>query len=244
MYFTCCISIICFISNTYLGVFAANPRIARRPHVLFLVMQGAQMYARTTPPASSRTIMAKIVHAAELGMMRLGTSLFIAGNSATSSVVRSHLLALAIRDLRRRDAFSQDFLDVRLDKPFSKQCASKCPIISPRVSFLCQFIATSSGHRDIELRRKVWDRDASKFYLSPNARSWSVTWFLSWGRYFTKFKQFSRCTPASSFLWRISIFAFLRWWLLIFFPIELDNHCGKFCSIILKDIFWQCNFSW
>lgn len=101
-------------------------------------MQGAQMYARTMPPPKIRTIIAKVVHVAELGMTRLGTSLFIAGNSATSSVVRSHLLALAIRDLRRRDAFSQDFLDVRLDKPFSKQF-SKCPIISPRVSFLSQF---------------------------------------------------------------------------------------------------------
>ncbi|KAL6429546.1 hypothetical protein ACFW04_007475 [Cataglyphis niger] len=96
------------------------------------------MYARTMTPPRIRTIIAKVVHAVEFGMTRLGINLFIAGNSATSLVVRPHLLALAIKDLRRRDAFSQDFLDVRLDKPFSKQF-SKCPIISPRLSFLSQF---------------------------------------------------------------------------------------------------------
>ncbi|EFN67855.1 hypothetical protein EAG_07353 [Camponotus floridanus] len=74
------------------------------------------------PPPKTRTIIAKVVHVADLGMTRfLAINLFIADNSVTSSVVRPHLLALAIRDLRRRDAFSQDFLDVRLDKPFSKQ---------------------------------------------------------------------------------------------------------------------------
>lgn len=115
-------------------ILRVNP--AGQSHVLFLVMQGAQMYARTMPPPKTRTIIAKVVHVADLGMTRfLAINLFIADNSATSSVVRPHLLALAIRDLRRRDAFSQDFLDVRLDKPFSKQF-SKCPIILPRVSFL------------------------------------------------------------------------------------------------------------
>lgn len=92
------------------------------------------MYARTMPPPRMSTIIAKVVHTVEVEVTRVGTSLFIVGNSATSSVVRPHLLALAIKDLRRRDAFSQDFFDVRLDKP-SKQF-SKCPIISRRVSFL------------------------------------------------------------------------------------------------------------
>ncbi|KYN12471.1 PREDICTED: uncharacterized protein LOC108767201 [Trachymyrmex cornetzi] len=95
------------------------------------------MYARIIPPPKTRAIIAKVVHGVELEVTRVGTSFFIAGNSATSSVVKPHLLALAIRDLRRRDAFSQDFFDVRLDKP-SKQFP-KCPIISRRFSFLSQF---------------------------------------------------------------------------------------------------------
>lgn len=85
------------------------------------------MYTRTILPPKIRAIIAKVVHMAELEVTRVGTSFFIAGNSVTSSVVKPHLLALAIRDLRRRDAFSQDLFDVRLDKP-SKQF-SKCPII-------------------------------------------------------------------------------------------------------------------
>lgn len=101
---------------------------------LFLVIQGAQMYARTIPPPKIKAIITKVVQVAEFEVIRVGTSFFIAGNSATSSVVKPHLLALAINDLRRRDAFSQDLFDVRLDK-LSKQFP-KCPIISPRVSFL------------------------------------------------------------------------------------------------------------
>lgn len=104
-----------------------------QPHVPLLLTQGAQMSASTIPPPTIRAIIARIVHVAVAGTTRLGTSLFIAGSSATSSVVRPHLPALAISDFRRRDAFSQDLLDVRLDKP-SKQF-SKCPIISRRGSF-------------------------------------------------------------------------------------------------------------
>ncbi|XP_012059875.1 PREDICTED: uncharacterized protein LOC105623084 [Atta cephalotes] len=95
------------------------------------------MYAKIIPLPKTRAIIAKVVHGVEFEVTRVGTSFFIAGNSATSSVVKPHLLALAIRDLRRRDAFSQDFFDVRLDKP-SKQFP-KCPIISRGFSFLSQF---------------------------------------------------------------------------------------------------------
>ncbi|XP_028050189.1 uncharacterized protein LOC114255491 [Monomorium pharaonis] len=94
------------------------------------------MYARTILPPKARAIIARVVHVVELEVTRFGTSLFIVGNSTTSSVDRPHLLALAISDLRRRDAFSQDLFDVRLDKP-SKQFP-KCPIIPRRVSFLNQ----------------------------------------------------------------------------------------------------------
>lgn len=123
---------------------------------LFLVMQGAQIYARTIPPPKTKAIIAKVVHVAEFVVTRVGTSLFIAGNSTTSSVVKPHLLALAISDLRRRDAFSQDLFDVRLDKP-SKQFP-KCPIISRRVSFLSQSkrcgVNPSSKHR-LKLSQKI-----------------------------------------------------------------------------------------
>lgn len=105
------------------------------------------MNARTTPPARSIAIIAKVVHD-EVEVTRVGINLFVAGSSTTSLVVRPHLLALAIKDLRRRDAFSQDLFDVRLDKP-SKQF-SKCPIISRRVSF-------SSQSRRCSDRRKVAD---------------------------------------------------------------------------------------
>ncbi|TGZ49984.1 Uncharacterized protein DBV15_11608 [Temnothorax longispinosus] len=111
-------------------------RFASTSSYLFLVIQGAQMYARTIPLPKIKAIIAKVVHVAEPEVIRVGTSFFIAGNSATSLVVKPHLLALAISDLRRRDAFSQDLFDVRLDKP-SKQFP-KCPIISRRVSFLSQ----------------------------------------------------------------------------------------------------------
>jgi len=91
------------------------------------------MYNRSTMPAPRiRAIAAKVV--AEVRVARPGSSLFVAGNSTTSSAVRPHLFALAIRERRRRDAFSQDFLDVRLDPRASKQLP-RCPIISRRVSF-------------------------------------------------------------------------------------------------------------
>lgn len=114
------------------------------------------MYARTIPPPKIRAIIAKVVHRAELERTRVGTSLFIAGSSATSSVVKPHLLALAIRDLRRRDAFSQDLFDVRLDKP-SKQFP-KCPIISRRVSFLCQSKCCDEFRTSIETAEKFQNR--------------------------------------------------------------------------------------
>ncbi|EFN88207.1 hypothetical protein EAI_04655 [Harpegnathos saltator] len=80
------------------------------------------------PPARSSEIIAKVVHMVEVEVTRGGTNFFVADSSATSSVVRPHLLALVIKDLKRRDAFSQDFFDVRLDKPFKQ--FSKCLIIS------------------------------------------------------------------------------------------------------------------
>lgn len=129
-------SVVCFQQWSSNESLTPSGHPPHQPHVLFFVMQGAQMYARIIPPPKTRAIIAKVVHVAELEVTRVGTSLFIAGNSATSSVAKPHLLALAIRDLRRRDAFSQDLLDVRFDKP-SKQFP-KCPIISRRVSFLSQ----------------------------------------------------------------------------------------------------------
>ncbi|XP_018405457.1 PREDICTED: uncharacterized protein LOC108781847 [Cyphomyrmex costatus] len=110
------------------------------------------MYVRIIPPPKTRAIIAKVVHMFELEVTRVGTSFFIVGNSATSSVVKPHLLVLAIRDLKRRDAFSQDFFDVRLDKP-SKQF-SKCPIIPRRVSFLSQFKLSNKFQSSTEIVEK------------------------------------------------------------------------------------------
>ncbi|RLU19634.1 hypothetical protein DMN91_008191 [Ooceraea biroi] len=136
-------------------------------------MQGAQMYSRTMmPPPRIRAIIVKVVHVAEV---EVGTSLFVAGSSTTSSVVRPHLFALAIRDLRRRDAFSQDFLDVRLDPKPSKQPFPRCPIISRRVSFSSQSNCVDDEFRetaasvnpatssDSSTRRDVVSRSAPHF---------------------------------------------------------------------------------
>jgi len=126
-------------------------RSTSRPHVV-LEMQGAQMYNRSTMPAPRiRAIAAKVVHVAEVEVARPGNSLFVAGNSTTSSAVRPHLFALAIRERRRREAFSQDFLDVRLDLRASKLKLPRCPIISRRVSFSArssrEFRASSGSGR-------------------------------------------------------------------------------------------------
>lgn len=151
-------------------------RFASASSYLFLVIHGAQMYAKTIPPPKIKAIIAKVVHVADLGVIRVGTSRFIAGSSATSSVVKPHLLALAISDLRRRDAFSQDLFDVRLDKP-SKQFP-KCPIISRRVSFLSQFKRCGKFRTSTEIvaenPRIVDKTDVRVLFLSPNAISWSA----------------------------------------------------------------------
>ncbi|XP_014614508.1 PREDICTED: uncharacterized protein LOC106792552 [Polistes canadensis] len=78
--------------------------------VLLLAMQGAQRKASTRLPPRIRTIIKRVVLVVDI--IRPGRSLFIAGNSATSSVVRPNLLAFAIKYLSFRDAFSQDILDV------------------------------------------------------------------------------------------------------------------------------------
>lgn len=146
---------------------------------LFLVIQGAQMYARTIPPPKIKAIIAKVVHVVGLEVIRVGTSLFIAGSSATSSVVKPHLLALEISDLRRRDAFSQDLFDVRLDKP-SKQFP-KCPIISRRVSFLSQSkrcgkfrTSTEIVSEDLGIEEWAHKTDVRVLSISPNAISRSA----------------------------------------------------------------------
>jgi len=122
-----------------------NPKSGRstsRPHVV-LEMQGAQMYSRSTMPAPRiRAIVAKVVHVAEVEVARAGSSLFVAGSSTTSSAVKPHLFALAMRERRRRDAFSQDFLDVRLPAPRASKQLPRCPIIS-RISRCVSFSARS-----------------------------------------------------------------------------------------------------
>ncbi|XP_017765345.1 PREDICTED: uncharacterized protein LOC108554545 [Eufriesea mexicana] len=81
------------------------------PHVLLLVTQGAQKKISSTPPPRIKAIIAKIVHAVEAEVTRVDSSLLAAGRSTTSSVFKPNLLALLSKNLRRRDAFSQDILD-------------------------------------------------------------------------------------------------------------------------------------
>lgn len=78
--------------------------------------------------------MAKIVHVLEAEVIRVDNSLLLAGSSTTSSGFKPNLLALLSKNLRRRDAFSQDILDVRLKGAFAK---------SPNYLAISLFIITS-----------------------------------------------------------------------------------------------------
>ncbi|XP_033351486.1 uncharacterized protein LOC117234423, partial [Bombus vosnesenskii] len=82
------------------------------PHVLLLVTQGAQKKINIVPPPRIKAIMAKIVHTVEAAVTRADNSLLAAGKPTTSSVLKPNLLVLLSKNLRRRDAFSQDILDV------------------------------------------------------------------------------------------------------------------------------------
>ncbi|XP_043589773.1 uncharacterized protein LOC122570895 [Bombus pyrosoma] len=77
-----------------------------------LVTQGAQKKINIVPPPRIKAIMAKIVHTVEAAVTRADNSLLAAGKPTTSSVLKPNLLVLLSKNLRRRDAFSQDILDV------------------------------------------------------------------------------------------------------------------------------------
>lgn len=81
------------------------------PHVLLLVTQGAQKKISSTPPPRIKAIIARMVHTVEAEVTRVDSSLLAAGRSTTSSVFKPNLLALPNKNLRRRDAFSQDILN-------------------------------------------------------------------------------------------------------------------------------------
>lgn len=102
------------------------------PHVLLLATQGVQRKISIKPPPRIRAIMARIVHTVEAEVTRADNSLLAAGKSTTSSVPRPNLLALPSKNLRRRDAFSQDILaappilfPIVLSKTFSKLCSQR-----------------------------------------------------------------------------------------------------------------------
>ncbi|XP_076289749.1 uncharacterized protein LOC143213611 [Lasioglossum baleicum] len=88
--------------------------IGTSSHAALFTRQGAQRKANTIPPARIKAIMARIVHVLEAEVTRVDNSLLLAGSSTTSSVFRPSLLALPSKNLRRRDAFSQDILN-RID---------------------------------------------------------------------------------------------------------------------------------
>lgn len=132
------------------------------PHVLLLATQGVQRKISIKPPPRIRAIMARIVHTVEAEVTRADNSLLAAGKSTTSSVPRPNLLALPSKNLRRRDAFSQDIL-------------AGPPILFPIIVLSKTFSKLRSLQRYLSLRSKVF----SHHHLPTFPYLWKINFSLS-----------------------------------------------------------------